>query len=145
MNDRIVRAILRGILAAAGSVVIASLIVVLTVMLLQPSPPPTFASAVHSFAHLFAIAALSSAPFVAVGLVVWALPVDYVLHRQGIRSPIAYVGCGAVAGLFVGALFGLPIGAGAGLFLLIGIALVYGVVTASVYWFLFPRARAREA
>lgn len=141
MNHRTIFAIVRGILVVGGSTVLASLVVVLATVLADGQPPRANGSVLAGTFNLFLFATLFSGPFVAAGLVVFGLPVDYLLRRQGIWGAPAYVASGALGGLFLGALVGLPLGTGAIFFLLIGLA--YGVVTASLYWFLFPRIRAR--
>jgi hypothetical protein len=95
---------------------------------------------VHSIEDLLAVffpILVFSMPWIALGLLLFGLPTDFVLRKTEVRHPLAYAGCGTVGGVVLMAiLFGgdLP-----GPAALTGVG--YGLVTSLVFWALFRRGR----
>ena len=88
---------------------------------------------------LFKALLLLSIPAVTVGLIVIGLPADWLLSRRNRRGWRAYATAGMLGGLAAGLAIGLtdpalPPG-------LWAVGIGYGLVTASIYWWLFPRRR----
>lgn len=135
------RALGLGVATVLVSTLLGSLLLVL--FLAMPEwPPARVGSGADMALTLLFFSLFISAPFVALGLILFGLPVDYVLRRIEIRNPLAYGTCGIFGGLILGAVIVRDNMWDLGNFGLISMA--YGLITSLVFWTLFRRWRPAE-
>jgi uncharacterized membrane protein YeaQ/YmgE (transglycosylase-associated protein family) len=134
-----VRAVLRALGLGLLTICVSSLIgsAMLVFIIAGPGPDWDWAG-LGRYARRSAGAGAAALPFVAVGLVAFGLPVDWLLRRIEQRGRLAYGAFGLVGGLFGGTLLGLftqyptP---------LAWIGALYGLVTALIFRLVFARYR----
>jgi hypothetical protein len=132
------RALGLGVATVLASALLGSLVLLL-ILAIPEMPPARVGSAADMALSLLFFALVVSTPFIALGLILIGLPVDYVLRRVEIRSPVAYAACGMLGGLILGAVIVHDNAWDLGNFGLISMG--YGLATSLVFWTLFRRWR----
>jgi hypothetical protein len=135
------RAIGLGVATILVSALLGSLLLVLF-LAIPEWPPARVGNPADMALSLLLFSLFISTPFVALGLILFGLPADYVLRRIEIRNPLAYAACGMLGGLILGAIIVRDNAWDLGNFGLISMG--YGLATSLVFWTFFRRWRPAE-
>jgi len=138
-----VRAVLRALGLGLLTICVSSLLASAMLVFIVAGPGSDWDWAgLGSYARWIAGAGAAALPIVAVGLVAFGLPVDWLLRRIEQRGRLAYGAFGLAGGLLGGVLLGLftqfptpP---------LAWIGALYGIVTALIFRLIFARFRLAQ-